>query len=100
MKFWVFVSLLLSSSAFAQQGKVAVIPLDQTEGSLAAASRMAEMLAAGGREVVYGEPVYEMVLRHRVTTDPQVVQEFVGMSERIGQGGNDFFYKGEAQARP
>lgn len=98
MKFLVFLFLSLSAPAFAQQGKVAVIPFDKTDGSRAAASRMAEMLAGAGRDVVDGGPVFEAVSQHRIDVPIEVAEEFVGVSERIAQGGNDFFYKGENQA--
>lgn len=94
---WAFLGLMaVCDVAWAQ--KIAVVPLDQTDETQAAASRMAEMLASGGREVVYGEPVFEAVAQHKVPVNPTVATEFVGISERIARGGNDFFYKGESQA--
>jgi len=98
MKFLILLIILMSGPVFAQEGRVAVIPFDQTEGSRAAASRMAEMLAGAGRDVVNGDPVFEAVSQHRIDVPNEIASEFVGVSERIAQGGNDFFYKGEAQA--
>ncbi len=98
MKLLVFLMVLLSAPVFAQEGRVAVIPFDQTDGSRAAASRMAEMLAGAGRDVVNGGPVFEAVSQHRIDVPNEIASEFVGVSERIAQGGNDFFYKGETQA--
>lgn len=89
--------VLLASPAYAQ-GRIAVLPLDDTEGSTSVATRMAELLTTGGRDVVFGDPVFQRVLEHRVEPDPDAAAEFSGISEQIASGINQFFYAGNEDA--
>lgn len=102
MKYRIFVLVLLVGSFVATtamaQSRIAVLPLDASEGSRSVATRMAELLNAGGRDVVFGDPVFIEVAEHRVKPDPDVALEFSGVSEQIAEGINQFFYAGHTES--
>ncbi len=98
MRYWIVFFLSLVTSTAAAQGRIAVLPLDASEGARQVATRMAELLNAGGRDVVFGDPVFMQIAEHRVTPDPDVALEFSGVSEQIAEGINQFFYAGHSES--
>jgi hypothetical protein len=83
----------------ARADSIAVVALDDSEGTRQAVSRMGSMLASSGQRVEYGERLEKTLDARRMPKPtPETMRAFSGLSDVIADGIKEYFYQSKKQA--